>query len=247
MVQTYFGIQSATTFDSGRTALFYALKSLDVGEGDEVIVQAYTCVVVINAIRFAGATPVYVDIRDDLNMDPACVEKRITDRTKAIIIQHTFGEPADLDAIVPMVKKRGIKIIEDCAHSLGVAYRGQLTGTFGDIGMLSFGSDKVVSCVRGGALITNNSAIADRLQAYQTELPETGRVLIMQHLMHYPLFLLGRSAVSSWRGKMDIGSCKTPSINESHHLPFGKTGKSTRGISKPSAKCIGNYSVEPTW
>lgn len=207
-LRDYFGCLSATTFDSGRTALLSALEALDVGEGDEVLVQAYTCVVVINAIHFVGATPIYIDVGDDLNMNPYDAAKKITQKTKAMIIQHTFGEPADVDALVAIAKTHGLKIIEDCAHSLGVRYKRKLTGTLGDIGMFSFGSDKVVSCVRGGALITNNRVVADRIRSIQQRLPCTPRRLIVQHLLHPLFFFVGKITYRFFVGKWILGAAK---------------------------------------
>src|SRR3989338_776448 len=155
-LQKYFDCGKVFTFDSGRSALYFALKACRVGEDDEVIVQAYTCLVVVNAIRWTGAEPVFVDIRTDYTMNPEDARKKITEKTKVLIIQHTFGTPADLESLVQLGKEKNVKIIEDCAHSLGVRHNGQLTGTFGDIGVVSFGSDKVISCVRGGGVITQD-------------------------------------------------------------------------------------------
>lgn len=207
-LREYHSVNTAVTFDSGRSALLFALRALGIQEGDEVLVQAYTCIVVVNAIRFAGATPVYVDIGHDLNMNPNQIASRITQRTKAIIIQHTFGEPANLDAILPIAKKHDVKVIEDCAHSLGVRYNDRLTGTFGDIGLFSFGSDKVISCVRGGALITNDPLLRERMLAFRESLPRTGRLRLFQHLMHYPFFLLGRALYTFHIGKWLLAGAK---------------------------------------
>ena len=104
-------------------------------------------------------------------MDPDDARKKITERTKALIIQHTFGTPADVESLAQLGKEKNVKIIEDCAHSLGVRHHGKLTGTFSDIGIFSFGSDKVVSCVRGGGVITSDDNLAAKLRAYQNALP----------------------------------------------------------------------------
>lgn len=195
---------TAVTFDSGRTALHIALQSLGVGEGDEVFVQGYTCMVVSNAINWTGATPVYVDIGDDLNMDTVDLEKKITDRSKVLIIQHTFGNPADLDALLRIAKKYNLRVIEDCAHAIGGKYKDQLLGTFGDIGIFSFGSDKVVSCVRGGAAITGNASTASKLKDAQAELPRMSLLKVLQHLMYYPTFAKGKALYSIGLGKMAL-------------------------------------------
>lgn len=192
MFARYHATPHAMAFDSGRTALFAAFQALGVHEGHEVAVQAYTCVVVSSAIQRAKATPVYIDIDDAGNMDPLDLEKKITSQTKVLIIQHTFGVPAQMDKLQRIALRHGLRIIEDCAHALGARYRGQLVGTFADIGMFSFGSDKVISCVRGGALITHDQDLALRLERYQKSLPLLPRRLIIQHLLHYPFFFLGK-------------------------------------------------------
>ena len=207
-LKTYFDTKYATTFDSGRTALFYALKALGVGEGDEVLVQAYTCVVVINAIKWTGATPVFVDIKSGLNMDPEDAKRKVSDNTKVMIIQHTFGQPAKMEVLMSVARDNNLKTVEDCAHSLGAKSNGQLTGTFGDIGMFSFGSDKIVSCVRGGGLITKSEVINKKIEEYHARLPETDRLLIFQHLMHYPLFFIGKALYSIKIGKWILGFAK---------------------------------------
>ena len=193
LFSTYIGGAPVITYDSGRTALQQALLALGVGEGDEVLVQAFTCVVVINAIRWTGATPVYVDIeKHTLNIDPTDARKKVTSNTKALIVQHTFGLPADIDALLSLAKEYDIRTIEDCAHSLGARYKGKLTGTFADIGMYSFGGEKNISCVRGGALIAKDEDIRSSLQNAHSRLPTMKRFTIFQHLFHVILFPLGK-------------------------------------------------------
>ena len=189
----YFSTPHAVLFDSGRSALFFALKALGVGEGDRVLVQAYTCVVVINAIRWVGAEPVFVDIRDDYTMDPNDLKQKINQKAKTLIIQHTFGQPAALDALCMIAKEHRLSIIEDCAHSFGVSYRGQYTGTFGDVGLFSFGSDKSKSCVRGGAVIVRDAALAKKLEEMERGLRPSSWVKIIQHLIHVPVFFVGKA------------------------------------------------------
>lgn len=147
------GQETIVALDSGRRALQLALRVLGVGPGDDVLLQAYTCVSVPGPVRWVGARPVYVDIRSDtFTMDPDDLERKITPRAKALIIQHTFGLPADLDQLLAIAGRRGLVIIEDCAHALGATYHGASVGTFGDAAVFSFGRDKVISSVFGGAL-----------------------------------------------------------------------------------------------
>ena len=155
--KNYFGAEYAFSFASGRAGLFAILKSLDLKNGDEVITQAYTTVAVPNAIIWAGAKPVYVDIDEEtFNMDPKKLEEKITFRTKVIIIQHTFGMPGKIKEILEIARDKNIFIIEDCAHSLGAEYQGKKTGLFGDAAFFSFGRDKIISSVFGGTVVLNS-------------------------------------------------------------------------------------------
>lgn len=191
-IKKYFNIKYADVFDSGRTSLEIALKILEIGGGDEVLVQAYTCVVVVNAIKWVGAKPIFVDVDDSFNMCPEDLAKKITSKSKALVIQHTFGMPAKLNELMTLAGKNNIKVIEDCAHSLGAKQEGKLTGTFGHIGMLSFGSDKVISCARGGALITNDDALGNKINKFKKNLPNLSACVIFKHLIHYPVFLVAK-------------------------------------------------------
>ena len=139
-----------------------------------------------NSVLWAGASPKYVDIDATLNIDPTDVEKKITNRTKAIIVQHTFGIPADMDALVALAKKHNIPLIEDCAHSLGATYKGKKVGTFGDAAFFSFGRDKVVSSVFGGMAIINAKCKMQnaKLREYQKNLPYPSYFWIFQQLLH---------------------------------------------------------------
>jgi dTDP-4-amino-4,6-dideoxygalactose transaminase len=154
--KNYLGAEYAFSFASGRAGLFAILKSLDLKSGDEVITQAYTTVAVPNAIIWVGAKPAYVDIDEEtFNMDSRKLEEKITPRTKAIIIQHTFGMPGKIKEILEIARDKNIFIIEDCAHSLGAEYQGEKTGTFGDAAFFSFGRDKIISSVFGGMVVIN--------------------------------------------------------------------------------------------
>ncbi|MEK7084705.1 MAG: aminotransferase class I/II-fold pyridoxal phosphate-dependent enzyme, partial [Patescibacteria group bacterium] len=219
----------AETFDSGRSALLFSLKAAGIGEGDEVLLQAYTCVVVVNAIEWTGALPIYADIKADFTMDPSDCEKKITPKTKAIIIQHTFGNPSDMEKLLALSKKYSLFVIEDCAHSLGGTANGALTGTMGDVGMFSFGSDKVVSCVRGGAVITRRKDIAERLSAFHGQLPAMPMLFLLRHLAHFPIFLIGKALYPYGIGKLLLLiakklRCTSRIIEESE-----KHGKQTLG------------------
>jgi len=154
----------AKGFYNCRSALYHGLKAIGVKAGDEVILQAYTCVSVPNAIIALGAKPVYVDIdQASLNIDPEKIKSAITDKTKCIIVQHTFGIPADLDKILGLATEHNLPVVEDAAHSLGASYNGKPIGSFGIFSVFSFGRDKVISGVNGGVLVTNNEGIFKKL------------------------------------------------------------------------------------
>lgn len=221
----YFDVPHAYVFDSGRSALYFALQALGIGKGDAVLVQAYTCVVVINAITQLGATPVYVDIGADYNMDPVDAGKKITPpNVKALIIQHTFGVPANIDALVALARTHGVATIEDAAHALGARYNGQLVGTFADIGMFSFGSDKIVSCVRGGALITKDAAIAARIKTLQNSLAQPSLIQTVRHLVHVPVFALGKALYGIGVGKLLLAFFKQLHLVNKIVYPAEKRG-----------------------
>ncbi len=211
-LKEFLNISYALTFDSGRSSLFFALKSLGAEKGTEVLVQAYTCLVVTNAINWTGAKPVYVDVKNDFNMDPNDLEKKITPKTKILIIQHTFGHPADIDKLTKIAKKHNIKVVEDCAHSLGVKYKNKYTGTYADLAIYSFGGEKVISSVRGGAIVTNDKITYSKLKKYHNELNETGTKKIIQHLLKYPIFSISKIFYSIKIGKVILAISKKISI-----------------------------------
>ena len=182
----YFGVKSAVSFNSGRSALYALLNTFEIGEGDEVIIQAFTCVAVADPILWAGAKPVFVDIDESLNIDYRLIERKITGKTKAIIVQHTFGVPANLDKITKIAQKHNILLIEDCAHSLGAKYEGKKLGSIGDAAFFSFGRDKVISSVFGGtAIINQKSKIKNqKLRNIQNNLEFPGYFWVLQQLLH---------------------------------------------------------------
>lgn len=191
---------SAYVFNSGRSAFLAILTAFGIGKGDEVIVQAFTCVAVPNSVLWAGATPVYVDIDQSYNIDPVALANKITRKTKAIVVQHTFGIPANMDAIATIAQKHNVLLIEDCAHALGARYKGAPLGSLGDAAFFSFGRDKSLSSVWGGAAIINakRKTQNENLKKYHESLPMPGMFWIFQQLLHpiafsiiLPLYNLG--------------------------------------------------------
>ena len=155
----------------GRVALYAYFRSLGLSVGDEVIIPGLTCVVVANAVLYAGARPVYADIRrDTLTLDVASVAKKISPRTKVIVIQNTFGLSADVDALVELAHKSGITVIEDCTHGFGGFYQGRANGTFADAAFFSTQWNKPFSTGLGGILLVNNPEMAIKLREVNQEL-----------------------------------------------------------------------------
>lgn len=170
------GAAHAYSFWKGRVALSAILDALNVREGDEVILPGFTCVVVPNAVQYAGARPVYVDVQaNTLNLDPEQVAQAVTPRTRAIIVQHTFGRPASLQAILSLARQRGLAVIEDCAHALGVRLNGRCLGTIGQAAFFSFQWSKPITSGLGGMAVTNDPALGRRLAAYQARCAAPGR------------------------------------------------------------------------
>lgn len=188
--------------DSGRSALFLALQALGIDQGDEVLVQAFTCLAVANAIRATGATPVYIDVDRSYNMDPADAIQKISTRTKVIILQHTFGIPAQIDPLMHIAKTRKLLVIEDCAHALGGAWQNKKMGTLGDAAILSFGADKVISCARGGAIIATNPAYDQKIQQAIQGLRQSSYRCVLQHLLYFIFFFFGKPLYSIGLGKI---------------------------------------------
>jgi len=142
---------------NGTVTLECALATVGVQPGDEVIVPSWTWLATGTAVVFLGATPVFVDGEaDTFCMDPAAFEAAITPRTKAVVPVHLFGSMADMDKIVPIARKHGIKIVEDCAHMHGGKWNGKGVGSLGDIGSFSFQQSKIMTSGEGGICITDN-------------------------------------------------------------------------------------------
>lgn len=202
LLEECFGAR-VTFFSSGRASIAAVLRALGVGGGHEVIVQAFTCVAVPAAVTWTGATPVYADISSTTyNLDPQDVAKKITGRTKAIIVQRTFGMPGPVEELKALADGRNIVLIEDCAHSLGATLHGKPLGTFGDAAILSFGRDKVISSVFGGAVITKDAALHERLRQAAAQLKPAPRWWTAQQLRHPILFNVLLPIYDSGLGKV---------------------------------------------
>lgn len=197
------GTTHAISFGAGRMALFALLEALGVGEGDEVIIPAFTCVVVPNAIIYHGARPVYVDI-DPLtfNIDVGKIEKAVTTRTKVIYAQHTFGLPCDVRGIRVIAAKHGLSVIEDGALALGSRVDGAPVGSLGHAAFFSTDRSKTISTHLGGVATTNDPEIGAKLRSIQQRSPFLSGSLVRkilftfasEHILFAPtVFWLGRS------------------------------------------------------
>jgi len=195
----------AYSFGAGRMALYAILEALEISEGDEIIVPAYTCVVVPNAVLYRGAKPIYVDIeRESCNIDVSKIEEAITSKTKAIFAQHTFGLPCDLDVIKEIASKHNLKVIEDCAHALGASYKGRPVGGISDVAFFSTDHSKITSTFLGGMVTTSDEEIARKIKAIQQKAPflpaKLHRKLMLGFLLEFPLY----SAYTYWLGKFSL-------------------------------------------
>jgi dTDP-4-amino-4,6-dideoxygalactose transaminase len=163
----YHGATFGMALTNGTHTLEAALVACDVGEGDEVIVPGMTFVASAAAVLAVNATPVLVDIdADTLCIDPAAAEAAITPRTKAIVAVHVAGAAADLDALTELCARRGLRLIEDCAHAHGTFWRGRGVGSWGDFGSFSMQRSKLMTAGEGGVLICNDEALRDAAWAY---------------------------------------------------------------------------------
>jgi dTDP-4-amino-4,6-dideoxygalactose transaminase len=172
----YTNAQYAVALNSGTAAIHLALISLGVGQGDEVICSSFTFSATANPIAYLGATPVFVESEADTwNISPAYLEAALKDRlqkgkkVKAIIAIHLYGNTAKLDEIISIAERYSIPLIEDAAESLGSTYKGKMTGTFGRIGIYSFNGNKIITTSGGGALVTADKSIADKVLFLATQ------------------------------------------------------------------------------
>ncbi|PKQ17188.1 MAG: hypothetical protein CVT67_01735 [Actinobacteria bacterium HGW-Actinobacteria-7] len=157
----YVGAQNGIATCNGTVSLHLVLVALGVGPGDEVIVPTLTYVASVNAIAYTGATPVFVDCHPDYwNLDPELIEERITANTKAIMVVHLYGHPADMDPIMEISRTHGIPVIEDAAEAHGAEYRGRRVGCFGLAGSYSFFGNKIITTGEGGMVVTSDAHFA---------------------------------------------------------------------------------------
>jgi dTDP-4-amino-4,6-dideoxygalactose transaminase len=165
MFARYLDTKHAIAVNSCTAALHLAMRALDIGRGDEVIVPVFTFAATANAPLFVGAKPVFADIDEKtFNISPKDIQNKITEKTKAIIVVHYGGQPCDMKEIMQIAKRHNLHVVEDCAHSLGAEYMGQKTGSIGTIGCFSFYPTKIITTLEGGMATTNDEEIAKQIK-----------------------------------------------------------------------------------
>lgn len=200
------GIGDAVGVNSGTAALHLALLALEIGAGDEVVIPSFVCQALLNAVRYVGAVPVPADINGEtFNIDVRDLARRLTKKTKAVIVPHMFGLPADIREIVTL----GIPVIEDCAQSLGSRYRGGPTGSFGVLSVFSFYATKVICTGEGGMVAANDQRLINKIKDlreydekedgrlhYNYKLTDLQAALGLVQLRKLPAFIDRRRAIA---------------------------------------------------
>jgi dTDP-4-amino-4,6-dideoxygalactose transaminase len=235
------GAKRAFAFWKGRVALYAILKALDAGAGDEIIVPGYTCVMNVNPIKYLGAKPIYVDIEPTtFNINVDLLKGKITSKTKAIIAQHTYGYPCDMDSIMNIASKNGVPVIEDCCLALGSRYKGRLVGTFGKAAYFSFQWNKPYTTGLGGMAITCDNNLAEKIESLcAEEMCQPLRkeiVMLWAQLVVYRLFVYPRTTAFIQRlfryltqKEIVVGSSSTSEFNPAMACDFFKAASFVQG------------------
>ena len=164
----YLGVKYCAGLACGLDALWIAFHVLGIGHGDEVIVQGNTYIASVMGISINGATPIMVEPDEYFNIDASKIEEKITEKTKAILVVHLYGQAAQMDKICDIARKYNLKVVEDCAQSHGACFGGKMTGTFGDVGCFSFYPSKNLGAFGdAGAIVTNDAHIAESVKIFR--------------------------------------------------------------------------------
>ena len=170
LIQEFTGARYAVLANNGTLGLFLSLLAIELKQGDEVIVPDFTFNASASSIAFTGAKPVFVDVNpDDLQIDVTKIEEVITEKTRAIMPVHIYGQTCDMNPIIDIANKYRLKIVEDAAQGYGVFYRGRHTGTIGDVGMISFFADKTITTGEGAVILTGSEEIFNRLKMLRNQ------------------------------------------------------------------------------
>lgn len=231
-VARYCGRRYAVGVASGTDALILALRAVNIGPGDEVIVPSFTFIATADTVSLLGGTPVFVDIeRDTFNIDPEKIEQKITSRTRAIVPVHLYGHAADMDPIMAIAKRHELKVIEDNAQAIGATYKGKKTADFGDIGCLSFFPSKNLGGYGdGGMVVTDSEELYRRLrglrshggtkkyfseeQGWNSRLDEIQAAILRVKLRHLDQWNAGRRANAARYDSLlqGVDAVKTPFV-----------------------------------
>jgi perosamine synthetase len=169
-IARYVNASDAIAVNSGTSGLHLCIRALGISEGDEVLVPSFTFIAVANAVRYERATPVFVDIDPQtLNLDPSLLEQAITARTRAIIVVHTFGCPAELSSILQIARRHGLFVIEDACEAIGAEYEGRKVGALADVGVFAFYPNKQITTGEGGAVATNHLEAARKVRMLRNQ------------------------------------------------------------------------------
>ena len=228
----FLGAKHAVAVASGTDALHLALAAAGIGAGDEVITSPFTFIATAEAIRYVGATPVFVDIDPKtFNIDPAAIESAITPQTRAILPVHLFGQPADMKPIEAVCARHGLLLVEDCAQSFGAASGDRMTGAIGALGCFSFFPSKNLGCYGDGGMVTTNSdELAEQLKVlrnhgskvryhhsvigYNSRLDEIQAVILRVKLKRIGAYTEGRRRVAHLYSELLQGSGVTPPFED---------------------------------
>jgi len=160
---SYLGVKHSIATFNGTTALHTSLRALGIGPGDEVITTPFTFVATATSILHQNAIPIFADIdRETFNLDPSSVEERITEHTRAILVVHLCGHPAEMDELISIARERGLALVEDCAQALGAEYKGRKVGTLGNVAAFSFYLSKNITTGEGGMVATDEEEVAEK-------------------------------------------------------------------------------------
>ena len=232
----FLGVKHTVACNSGTDALFIALRALGIGPGDEVITTPFTFFATAEAISHVGATPVFVDVDPrTMNLDPLLIERAITPRSRAILPVHLFGRPCEMDSILDVARRHGLKVVEDCAQSFGARYKGRPTGTLGHIGAFSFFPSKNLGAYGdGGLMATDDDDLASAARmlrvhgsrkkyhnetvGYNSRLDEIQAAILRVKLPHLEAWNRGRRRVAQNYRRLLEGHAgiSTPEVVEGH-------------------------------
>ena len=235
-VADYLGVKHAVGVNSGTDALFIGLRTLGIGPGDEVITTPFSFFATAEAISHVGATPVFVDVDErTFNVDPALIEEKVSDRTKAILPVHLFGRPAPMDDLMSLAEKHDLKVVEDCAQSFGARHGVRQTGTMGDVGAFSFFPSKNLGAYGdGGLLTTDDDTLAEtarmlrahgakrkyhnEIVGYNSRLDSMQAAVLRVKLPHIDAWNEGRRRVAGVYNELlgDVAGVEVPELNGGH-------------------------------